>query len=152
MRNFFQSRSGRKPAKGHPWAAVTLLGAAFGLVACGDDSSDESSRDETATVTPARAIQEIGTVEASLRTAQAAYAAGNSDEALELVSTAYLEHFEIVEVPLEEKNHELNEELEELIREELRQAIRDDVPPAQVRRLIEEAEAGLQEARSELSG
>ena len=152
MRNPFKSRPSRKSAGGHPWAAVTLLGAVFGLVACGDDSSDESSRSETATVTPAQAIQEIATVKASLRAAEAAYAAGAADRAEELVSTAYLEHFELVEVPLEEKNHELNEELEELIREELRQAISTGAAVAQVRRLVDEAETGLQEARTELAG
>ena len=152
MRNPFKSKSSRKPAGGRPWAAVTLIGAVFGLIACGDDSTDEPSREEQATVTPAKAIEEIGVVEANLQAAETAYAAGATARAEELVSTAYLEHFELVEVPLEEKNHELNEELEELIREELRKAIKDGAPPAQVRRLVNEAEAGLQEARTELGG
>lgn len=66
------------------------------------------------------------------------------------MSTAYLEHFELVEGPLEEADEELNEHLEELIREELRGAISDGATVAEVKQLVAEADDGLGEARTVL--
>jgi len=66
------------------------------------------------------------------------------------VSTAYLEHFELVEGPLGEADEELNEHLEELIREELRGAISDGATVAEVKKLVAEANDGLDEARTVL--
>ena len=78
------------------------------------------------------------------------YVKGDADQAEELASTAYLEHFELVEGPLEEADAELNEHLEELIREELRNAITADAPVAEVKKLVAEANDGLDEARTVL--
>ena len=112
-------RKRREPTAGKPILAIAAIAATIGLVACGD-SSDETSTDAEESITPAMAIDEIGAVEDGLAAALAAYEKGDADQAEELTSTAYLEHFELVEGPLEEADAELNEHLEELIREELR--------------------------------
>jgi hypothetical protein len=134
---------------GRPLATAVAAAAAIGLVACGDDSGETATEAET-TVTPTVAIEEIAEVEKGLAAAEKAYAKGDAEEAEELASTAYLEHFELVEGPLEEVDEELNESLEELIREELRGAIAEGAPSAQVSRLVDEAMDGLDEARAAL--
>ena len=101
-------------------------------------------------MTPAIALGEIDQVEQGLAKAGAAYKRGDADQAEELASTAYLEHFELVEGPLEEADEELNESLEELIREELRAAITDGAPVSDVQGLIDEASDGLAEAQKVL--
>ena len=136
-------------AAGKPILAITAVVAAIGLAACGD-SSDETSTEAEASVTPAMAIDEIGAVEDGLAASVAAYQKGDADQAEELASTAYLEHFELVEGPLEEADEELNEHLEELIREELREAIDSGATVAEVKKLIAEANDGLDEARTVL--
>ena len=133
-------------AAGKPILAITAVVAAIGLAACGD-SSDETSTEAEASVTPAMAIEEIGAVEDGLAASVAAYQKGDADQAEELASTAYLEHFELVEGPLEEADEELNEHLEELIREELRAAITEGAAVADVKKLVAEANDGLDEAR-----
>jgi high-affinity iron transporter len=133
-------------AAGKPVLAITAVVAAIGLAACGD-SSDETSTEAEASVTPATAIEEIGAVEDGLAASVAAYEKGDADQAEELASTAYLEHFELVEGPLEEADEELNEHLEELIREELRAAITEGAAVADVKKLVAEANDGLDEAR-----
>ena len=112
-------RKRRGAAAGKPILAITAMAATIGYRSCGD-SSDETSTEAEASVTPAMAIDEIGAVEDGLAASVAAYQKGDADQAEELASTAYLEHFELVEGPLEEADEELNEHLEELIREELR--------------------------------
>lgn len=129
--------------------AALAVAAVIGLVACGDDSDDTATEAET-TVTPAVAIEEIAAVEQGLAAAEKAYARGDAAEAEELASTAYLEHFELVEGPLEEVDEELNESLEELIREELRGAIADGAPVSEVSKLVDQALDGLDEARTAL--
>lgn len=130
------------------WFAAAAITAGLALAACGD--SDSSTSAEEVTVTPAVASNEIDQVEQGLAKAEAAYKRGDADQAEELASTAYLEHFELVEGPLEEADEELNESLEELIREELRTAITDGAPVSEVQGLIDEANAGLREAQKVL--
>jgi len=119
------------------------------LGACGD-SSDETETEAEESVTPTRAIEEIAVVEDGLAAAGAAYRGGDADRAEELASTAYLEHFELVEGPLEEVDEELNESLEELIREQLRSAIASGASVKEVQALIAQANDGLDEARTAL--
>ena len=133
-------------AAAKPILAITAAAATIGIAACGD-SSDETSTEAEASVTPAMAIEEIGAVEDGLAASVAAYQKGDADQAEELASTAYLEHFELVEGPLEEADEELNEHLEELIREELRAAITEGAAVADVKKLVAEANDGLDEAR-----
>jgi hypothetical protein len=144
-----ESRRLRLAAAGRPLVAALAVAAVIGLVACGDDSDDTATEAET-TVTPAVAIEEIAAVEQGLAAAEKAYARGDAAEAEELASTAYLEHFELVEGPLEEVDEELNESLEELIREELRGAIAEGAPVSEVSKLVDQAMDGLDEARTAL--
>jgi hypothetical protein len=134
---------------GRAMVGVLAVAAAIALVACGDDSGETATEAET-TVTPAVAIEEIAAVEQGLAAAEKAYARGDAAEAEELASTAYLEHFELVEGPLEEVDEELNESLEELIREELRGAIAEGAPVSEVSKLVDQAMDGLDEARTAL--
>jgi hypothetical protein len=130
--------------------AVALTALALGgLAACGDDDSDESS--ETASVTPEQASTEIGEVRARLDEALATYEDGDAEQAQRLAEDAYLEHFELVEGPLEEADPELNEELEETIREEFVGEIESGAPQADVEALRTEIDRGLDEAEEALS-
>jgi hypothetical protein len=135
----------------HKTLATTITLGALGLgllSGCGD--SDSEGSEEGAAVTPRQAVGEIGQVRHGLAAGLAAYVQGDAERAERLVGDAYLEHFELVEGPLETRNEELNEELEELIREELRDAIRKDEPVAEVRALVGEANDGLDRATREL--
>ena len=127
--------------------ALTLTGAALALAACGDDEDSASSEPAT---TPAEAITEIDEVRSGLDESLAAYEKGDAEAAEQLAGDAYLEHFELVEGPLEEVDPELTEELEELIREELRTAIVEGEPVKGVEALVDEANAGLDEAEAAL--
>jgi hypothetical protein len=134
-------------------AAIT----AFGLLAagCGDDSddTDEAAEEAEATaLTPEQAIGEIALVRKGIDEGLAAYEAGDAVTAETLVGDAYLEHFELVEPPLEEADEELNEELEVLIRETLTGAIAAGEPVKDVEKLVDEANSGLDEAEAALSG
>ncbi len=121
------------------------------IAGCGDDSSGEQEEHEAAT-TPKKAIAEIGQVRLGLAAGLLAYQRGNAEKADRLVGDAYLEHFELVEAPLEERDEELNEELEELLRNEIREAIKDGAKAAEVTRLVEGANHELDEAERALKG
>jgi hypothetical protein len=130
--------------------AIALL---IGAAACGeDDDSDTTATTATEAVAtgPDQAITEIAEVRRLLDEGLAAYKKGDDPEAEELVTTAYLEHFELVEGPLEEVDPELNEELEELIRETTRDAIASGEPASRVESLIKRANKGLDEAERKL--
>jgi hypothetical protein len=99
---------------------LLLATVALGLVAgCG--GSDESGEEST---TPAEAVAEIGEIKKLLDAAVDQVRAGDRDTAEETVGDAYLEHFEHVEAPLGERDHELMEELEEAISTDLRADIK----------------------------
>ena len=129
--------------------------AALGLIAagCGDDDSDDAAEqaEETA-LTPEQAIEEIALVRQGIDEGLTAYEEGDAAAAEEAVTDAYLEHFELVEPPLEEADEELNEELEVLIRETLAGAIAAGDPVKDVEKLVDEANSGLDEAEAALGG
>jgi hypothetical protein len=100
--------------------SVAAIGGVVALSACGDDEKESSEPK----VSNEQAITEIAAVRIRLDKAVEEAKAGRETEADELVSEAYLEHFEKVEGPLEEADHELNEKLEDTIREELRETIK----------------------------
>jgi hypothetical protein len=123
--------------------ALSLLVLLF--AACGGNGGDGEEQAEEA-ATPAEAVNEIGEVRTLLADAVDAYRDGEAERAEELVGDAYLEHFEHVEHPLEERDRELMEELEVLISTTIRNAIKDDAPVGEVERLVGEANAKLDEA------
>lgn len=131
-------------------APVAVLALAAG---CGDGESSTTDKAEVeADAIPRQAIAEIQQVRAGLAAGLAAYKQGEDEKAEELVGDAYLEHFENVEHPLEEVDHELNEELEELISTEIRNEMKDGVKPAQVETLVDEANHELDEAEKAMKG
>lgn len=132
--------------------AAALSSAALTFAACGEDESSSTPEPEEAAVSPEMAVAEIDEVRSGLDEALAAYRKGDADAAEQLAGDAYLEHFELVEGPLEERDEELNEELEELIREELRAAIVDGAPASEVETLVETANSDLDEATAVLQG
>jgi len=141
----------RRPAS----IATVLAILSFALLAgCGDDSDATagSEAEEHAAVSPQQAIGEIGEVRAGLAAGLAAYRQGDAEEAERLVGDAYLEHFELVEGPLEQRDAELTEELEELIREEIRDEIAAGAPSGEVAALVRRANAELDEAEAVLRG
>jgi hypothetical protein len=146
------------------WAAVALV-LVFTLAAAGCGGSDEkassppvattsgsgeSEGDEEAEgeSTPADAVAEISEVRDRLDHALEEYREGEADEAEEIVGDAYLEHFEKVEHPLGERDHELMEEIELLVSTTIRNRIKDGVPVATVEKLVDEAKTKLDRAEA----
>jgi hypothetical protein len=131
------------------YLAPMLAGLAL-VAGCGDGDSSATEEAHEAAATPKTALAEIGQVRAGLAAGLAAYRAGEAEKADQLVGDAYLEHFELVEGPLEQRDEELNEELEELIRSEIRQEIKDGAEVSDVAALVAEANHELDEAEKAL--
>jgi hypothetical protein len=129
-----------------PLAALALLAG------CGDSDSSTTEHDEAEASTPQKAIAEIAAVRAGLGAGLGAYIQGNAEKADDLIGDAYLEHFELVEHPLEERDEELNEELELLISTEIRREIKEGASAAEVKALVAEANRELTKAEKALEG
>jgi hypothetical protein len=128
---------------------VAAVAAGMLAAGCGSsESSSEASTEETAT--PQQAIQEIAAVRRGLDQAIATYRSGDKPTADEQVGDTYLQHFELVEGPLDKADKELTEQLEDGIREELRGLIKDGAPKARVENLHQEIEAELDKAEAAL--
>ena len=132
------------------YGVVAAVAAGMLAAGCGssEQSSSEASKEETAT--PQQAIQEIAAVRKGLDQAIATYGSGDTAAADEQVGDTYLQHFELVEGPLEEADKELNEQLEDGIREELRGLIKDGAPKADVEKLHRQTAAELDRAEAAL--
>ena len=137
-------------------ALLALSLASFGAACGSDDGSGggaattaESTADDTS---PAAAAAEIDEIKSMLDEALARYRHGDAEGAEELVGDAYLEHFEEVEHPLEEVDHELMEDLEHTIANDIRTKMKDGAPASEVAQLIEQTKADLDEAKSKLQG
>jgi hypothetical protein len=124
--------------------AVAVLAAGCG----GSEGGAGTATEAEESVSAEEAVGEIDEIERMLDEALASYQAGNAEEAEEIVGDAYLEHFEKVEHPLEELDHELMEELEVLISTTLRDEIRAGASSSEVEALVEETKAGLATAKS----
>jgi hypothetical protein len=123
---------------------VLMLGAvALAGTACGSSGDDEET-------TPAAAVAEIDEIKAMLDTGLAQYRSGDQEAADTTVGDAYLEHFEHVEDPLGERDHELMEDLEHRISTEIRDEMKDGTRPDQVATLIAETKADLDTAKARL--
>jgi hypothetical protein len=127
--------------------AVLVLAALVGGCGGSEEAGGTGTAEEES-VTPAEAVGEIDQIETLLDDALARYRAGDAEEAEQIVGDAYLEHFEKVEHPLEEIDHELMEELEVLISTTLRDEIRAGASFPEVEGLVAEAKTGLAEAKS----
>lgn len=124
--------------------------SAIALAACGSESDTDGPGEAEQNVTADVALSEIRAVRAGLTEGLTQYKAGDDEAAERTVGDAYLEHFELVEVPLAKADPQLNEDLEHLMREELRGAIADGSSPKRVAALVREARAGLTEAEQAL--
>ena len=126
---------------------ILFAGLALAVAGCGgDDESDEES------ATPAEAVAEIEEIKTMLGTAVGQVRDGDADAAEETVGDAYLEHFEKVEGPLGEEDHELMEELEEAISTDLRNDIKDGKSADEIQAAVDEIETDLDRAVELLQG
>ena len=128
---------------------LAFMFAALALVIAGC-GGDEESEEESAT--PAQAVAEIGEIKTLLATAVDQVRAGDADAAEETVGDAYLEHFEKVEGPLGERDHELMEELEEAISTDLREEIKAGKSADEIDAAVDEIDADLDRAVEVLQG
>jgi hypothetical protein len=127
---------------------VLVTAAALAFSACGDD--DKPSEAEEHRSRPATALTEAGKTRTALNKALATYKRGNPAAGADQASEAYLQHFELVEGPLEERDHELNEKLEDAIREELVGKMKARAPASEVEALAREIDRDLATAESKL--
>ena len=128
-------------------AVLILVLAALALAVAGCGGSDESDEESA---TPAEAVAEIDEIKTMLATAVTQVRAGDADAAEETVGDAYLEHFEKVEHPLEEQDHELMEDLEHRISTEIRDEMKEGASADEVAALVEETKADLDTAKAKL--
>ena len=127
---------------------LLLATLALGLVAgCG--GSDETEEEST---TPAEAVAEIAEIKTLLNTAVDQVREGDDETAEETVGDAYLEHFEHVEGPLGDKDHDLMEELEEAISTDLRADIKAGKSADEIESAVSEIDADLDRAVELLQG
>jgi hypothetical protein len=120
-----------------------LLSLAVAGLAAGCGGSDESEEEST---TPAEAVAEIQEIKTMLATAVDQVRDGDADAAEATVGDAYLEHFEHVEDPLGDRDHDLMEELEEAISTDLRNDIKDGKTADEIEDAVEEIEDDLDRA------
>jgi hypothetical protein len=125
-------------------AVLSLLLATLALGAtAGCGGSDEAEEDAA---TPAEAVAEIKEIKTLLATAVVQVRAGDADTAEETVGDAYLEHFEHVEAPLGDRDHDLMEELEEAISTNLREDIKDGKSADEIETAVDAIDADLDKA------
>jgi hypothetical protein len=125
-------------------AVLSLLLATLALGAtAGCGGSDEAEEDAA---TPAEAVAEIKEIKTLLATAVVQVRAGDADTAEETVGDAYLEHFEHVEAPLGDRDHDLMEELEEAISTDLRNDIKAGKSADEIETKVAEIDADLDKA------
>jgi hypothetical protein len=125
-------------------AVLSLLLATLALGAtAGCGGSDEAEEDAA---TPAEAVAEIKEIKTLLATAVVQVRAGDADMAEETVGDAYLEHFEHVEAPLGDRDHDLMEELEEAISTDLRNDIKAGKSADEIETKVAEIDADLDKA------
>ena len=131
-------------------SSVLLLAVAALLLAVagcgGSDEGDEES------ATPAEAVAEIDEIKVLLARAVDEVHDGDAEAAEETVGDAYLEHFEHVEGPLGERDHELMEELEEAISTDLRNDIKDGKSAAEIDAVVVTINTDLDRAVELLQG
>jgi plastocyanin len=75
----------------------------------------------------------------------------NFTSAQSLATSAYLDHFEFIEVPLEKHDKALKNDTEIMLREKLRQMIKDKAPVENIQQLINRININLDKAESLLA-
>ena len=130
---------------------VLLLAALTGLPVVAGCGGEDAEAEEGA-ATPAAAVQEIDQIKQLLDEALAQYRVGDAETAEKTTGDAYLEHFEKVEGPLGEEDHEFMEELEHRISTEIRDEMKNGASVADVEQLIDETKTDLDQAQRLLQG
>ena len=131
--------------------SLALVAGSLAIGGCGDDAESTSEEAEHS-ASPETALAEVGETQKGLNEALATYAEGDEAAAAEAVQETYLQHFELVEGPLEEVEPELTEELEDAIREELVESMEAGDPVEDVTALVEDITADLGDASKALQG
>ena len=132
---------------------VLLLGLVATVAACGSDDSSSpaaAASEGEEEVSAEEAAAEIDEIKNLLDQAVMEYRNGDKTAADTTVGDAYLEHFEEVEHPLEERDHELMEDLEHKISTEIREEMKNDTPADEVAALVDETKADLDTAKAKL--
>jgi hypothetical protein len=142
---------------------LALLALAGGLVVtagCGSDSESSLAGETTVTTTseeageeestPEQALAEIATIRSLLDDAVAQYQSGDHQAAAEAVGDIYLEHYEKVEGPLGDVDHDLMEEIEEKLSTDLRTSMEDGAPQSEIDALVAEIQSDLEKAQGTL--
>lgn len=143
-------------------ALLALAGGLLVVAGCGSDSDSTSADDTTVSTTteeseeeeeatPAQALAEIAAIRTLLDEAVAQYAAGDHSGAADAAGDIYLEHYEHVEGPLGDVNHDLMEEIEEKLSTDLRTSMEDGAEQSEIEALVSDIKAGLDQAEAELS-
>ena len=144
-------------------ALLALAGGLLVVAGCGSDSDSTSAGDTTVSTTteeseeeeeeatPAQALAEIAAIRTLLDEAVAQYAAGDHSGAADAVGDIYLEHYEHVEGPLGDVNHDLMEEIEEKLSTDLRTSMEDGAEQSEIEALVSDIRSGLDQAEEELS-
>jgi hypothetical protein len=101
----------------------------------------------------AEAVAEIRATRDGYLSAQEALRAGRRDEALELMNTAYIDHFERTEPYLDQRfSRDYRQDVEAAISRDLRRRLRDGAPDAEVLAQFAPGLAKLAEAEQRLGG
>ena len=133
---------------------VLLLGLVATVTACGGSDNDSSPSAEAGAseeeLSAEEASAEIDEIKSLLEQAVMQYRAGDKTAADTTVGDAYLEHFEKVEHPLEERDHDFMEDLEHRISTEIRDEMKKDAPADEVAALVDETKADLNNAKAKL--
>jgi hypothetical protein len=143
-------------------ALLALAGGLLVVAGCGSDSDSTSAGDTTVSTTseeseeeeeatPAQALAEIATIRTLLDEAVAQYASGDHSGGADAVGDIYLEHYEHVEGPLGDVNHDLMEEIEEKLSTDLRTSMEDGAEQSEIEALVSDIKSGLDQAEEELS-
>jgi plastocyanin len=93
----------------------------------------------------------ISTVKVLLNQTINEYRNQNFTAAQSLASSAYLDHFEFIEAPLEKHDKALKNETEIMLREQLRQSIKDKLPVQDIQQLINKINNNLIKAEQLLA-
>jgi plastocyanin len=93
----------------------------------------------------------ISTVKTLLNQTIKEYRNQNFTGAQNLASSAYLDHFEFIEAPLEKHDKVLKENTEIMLREQLRQSIKDKLPVESIQQLVSKINSNLNKAEQLLA-
>jgi hypothetical protein len=131
-------------------ALLALAGGLLVVAGCGSDSESAAAGDTTLSTateeseeeeeeeasTPAQALAEIATIRTLLDEAVMQYASGDQSGAADAVGDIYLEHYEHVEGPLGDVNHDLMEDIEEKLSTDLRTSMDDGAEQSEIDSLV----------------